>query len=165
MRFLHIDPENYNTSSNGEKKPIDELNQYIKDDKDIVMLIYKEGCPPCMQTRPEWKKLKTNGETQDKNIIIVDIDHTLQDKIKHLDAKTIEGYPTIRYVKGSKFEDFEKWPNETKNRDIDSFVEWIKYKLSKRGGSKSRSYRTRKNRSRRRRKGKTRRYKTKPTRR
>jgi hypothetical protein len=137
MRFLHIDPENYNVSSDG-KNPIDELNQHIQDDKDIVLLIYKEGCPPCMQTRPEWKKLETNSEMQNKDVVIVDIDHTLQNKIKHLDEQTIGGYPTIRHVKGSKFEEFEDWHNKGKKRDIDSFVKWINYKLPKRGGYKRR---------------------------
>ena len=162
MRFLHIDQKNYNTSSNGNITPIDELNYYIEKKKDIIMLIYKEDCPPCMQTRPEWNKLKTNNQIRAKDIVIADIDHTLQKRINGLASNTISGYPTIRYMRGSRFEDFESWPNNKKQRDIDSFVRWIEYKVPSkpmRGGYKRRYNRNTKkhNKSTTRRRSKTRR--------
>jgi thiol-disulfide isomerase/thioredoxin len=49
MKFLHIDPKTDN---------INLFDKYVSQGKHVFVLIYLEGCGPCIATRPEWKKLK-----------------------------------------------------------------------------------------------------------
>ena len=48
MKFIHINNE----------RDISQLKNSIYSNNDIFMLIYMEGCGPCNQVRPEWKKLE-----------------------------------------------------------------------------------------------------------
>ncbi len=134
MVFLHIDTTNYdkkNTKTN--KTPIEELNDAITHDKNVFLLIYMEGCGPCIATRPEWSKIKNvmMDFKKDANIFIVDIDMGLIDKIKITPPK---GFPTLRYIKGKKEEDFEDSTVKNKDREVDAFIEWIKLKSGGQNG-------------------------------
>jgi hypothetical protein len=134
MVFLHINPKNYNDISNTKTKmsPIMELNKMISTGKQIFMLIYKEGCPPCIETRPEWAKLYSNPEIIAKqDIVVVDIDKELTEHIHNLKKEPL-GYPTMRYITdgGNTYEDYEDSQITTKDRSIDSFVAWINSKTA-----------------------------------
>ena len=119
MIFLHSD-----LTSNKS----DLINKYIKEGKQVFILFYMEGCGPCNATRPEWKKLKNVLENKYKNnnIVVAEID---QETIKHIkNLKTsVVGFPTMIYIanKGSIEEKYEDSTISSKNRSIDSFVEWI----------------------------------------
>ena len=129
MVFLHINPSNSNTKL---------LNDSIDSGKQIFVLFYLEGCGPCNATRPEWAKIENIMKKYkgDPNIVIADVDQSLLKSIKHL--KPINGFPTIRYIKGRFSEDYEQSSSiKVKDRKIDSFVQWINSKLSRKGMKKS----------------------------
>jgi len=135
MVFLHIDTKNYNVKDKTGDTPINTLNKFITSGKIVFALIYMEGCGPCNATRPEWSKLKNvlKNYLNDNNILIVDIDNNLLGKVKNLKIQP-RGFPTIRFItnKGNTSEDFEdcKMEDQYKNRSLDSFVKWIKFKLN-----------------------------------
>ncbi len=125
--------------------PIKLLNESIKSGKHIFILIYMEGCGPCMSTRPEWAKIKNVLDEKYKNkynnILVVDIDHTL---LSHVRAQlNPAGFPTMLCVsqKGKHIQQYEDSDVSEKDRRVDSFVEWVegsikKYRSSMRGGFK-----------------------------
>lgn len=110
-------------------KLIKKLNHHLgKKNSATFILFYMEGCGPCNATRPEWHKLK-NVVPDHPDMSIVSIDHTLSKKVK--DVEEPSSFPTIRFMKGGKSETYEDSPvPDTKDRSIDSFVEWIKSKIS-----------------------------------
>jgi len=134
MIFIHIDTKNYNTKNSKNNTPIDELSKYIDDNIPIFALIYMEHCGPCNATRPEWKKIKNILKNKENsNIIIVDIDKDVLDKIPKLKINP-SGFPTIAYIKSDIIENYEDSSIENKDRRVDSFVEWIESKGKMIGG-------------------------------
>lgn len=136
MVFLHIDTQNYNKKCETGETPIQTLNRFIRTGKSIFVLIYMEGCGPCNSTRPEWKKISSvlkKDITKNEDVLVVDIDKNLLGKVKNFGSEP-KGFPTIRFIakNGKVTEDFEdcKLSEEYKNRTIDSFVKWIKFKLN-----------------------------------
>ncbi len=132
MKFIHIDKE----------IDVSHLINSINNNKDIFMLIYMDGCGPCNQVRPEWKKLenvlhKYKKNPRYKNVVIVDINKDILEKVK-TNIKSPIGFPTITFVskKGTIQENFEESSCPNKNREIDAFVSWIETKLAKRGGTR-----------------------------
>ena len=131
MVFLHIDTKNYIIKDKNGETPIDRLNNFIINGKDVFMLIYMEGCGPCNATRPEWQKLENTLKKDiinSNDILVVDIDKDLLGKIKKIKTQP-KGFPTIRFIskKGVISEDFEdsKLNEEYKKRTIDSFSKWL----------------------------------------
>ena len=149
MKFLHIFP--------GSKDTIADLNKEIETPaKHVFLLVYLEGCGPCNATRPEWKKLmNVMKSNKNNNIVVADLNQELASKLKP--EQTITSFPTILYLgeKGNKKEMYEDASIQTKDRTIDSFVQWIQSKdipsSSLKGGHRTRRThkRTRKNRNRR----------------
>ena len=153
MKFIHINNE----------IDISQLKNSINTNKDIFMLIYMDGCGPCNQVRPEWKKLenvlhKHINNPKYKNVVIIDINKDLLEKAR-TNIKSPIGFPTIMFVSknGSIQENFEESTSPNKNREIDAFVSWIETTLPKsapikrstqkkhtKGGSKSKRKRKRK---------------------
>lgn len=141
MKYLHINPNN--------TEDIAIFNEYIKDGKDLFVLIYLEGCGPCNETRPEWKKIEniTKSKHAGKDIAIVDIDQSLLKDVKELNIQP-KGFPTIVYVSknGKVIEDYEDSSIQQKDRTIDSFVKWIESKINmQKGGKNTKKRRTKKN--------------------
>ena len=127
MKFIHV-----NTESD-----MSQLKDSIYSNKDIFMLIYMEGCGPCNQVRPEWKKLKNVlhkyiKNPKYKNVVIVDINKDILEKAR-TNIKSPIGFPTITFVSknGNIQENFEESNSPNKNREIDAFVSWIETKLHK----------------------------------
>lgn len=132
MKFIHID----------EEKDVSQLTNSIYNNKDIFLLIYMDGCGPCNQVRPEWKKLenvlhKYHKNPMYKNVVIIDINKDVLEKAK-TNIKSPLGFPTITFVskKGSIQENFEESSCPNKNREIDAFVSWIEHKNKKQGGTR-----------------------------
>ena len=119
MVFLHI---------NESPTKIPAFNRFIRKGKRAFVLIYRDGCPPCIETHPEWKKLK-NVLKVDKEVIIADINEKFLNKIDCFGTKKIEitHYPTMIYIydKGQKHELYEG------DRTVDGFVKWINHTLKK----------------------------------
>lgn len=131
MVYFEINKKNYNK---GTPNKIDQINDKLanKDNK-TFLLIYMEGCGPCNATRPEWSKINnvlSNDFLNKDNIAIVSIDKDLFGKLKNAGSEP-SGFPTIRFITSSG-ENIETYEDsdvpETKDRSIDSFVEWIKSK-------------------------------------
>lgn len=78
-----------------------------------LYLFYTEWCPHCKKTKPEWEQLKKNYSGNNMingyklNFIEVDCDANpeLADKFK------VEGYPTIKLVKGNQIIEFDAKPD------------------------------------------------------
>lgn len=151
MIFLHVEPNSNN---------IDELNKFMKDPSThLFILIHMTTCGPCKATLPEWKKMENvlgNRYKDKSNIVIADVDQELLDKLTFLKKEPI-GFPTMWYMKekGNFLEEYEDSSIQNKDRNIDSFVEWIESKVNQKGGRKSLK-RKRKQKT----NGKTRKYKT-----
>lgn len=131
MVFLHVRKEN-------AKKESAEVNRLLRANIPVFALIYMEGCGPCNATRPEWKKLEHLPSLKNRtDIAIVDIDKDYVDAIPHI-KENIQGFPTLRCFTegGKKKEEYEDSPISKKDRTVDSFVEWIETKASKKGGTR-----------------------------
>ena len=135
MVFLHIDKSNaYKNVKKSNSNLVNQLDFLInKPNNKVFILIYMEGCGPCMVTRPEWEKLKNvlhQNFLNRKDIIIVDIDRNVVDNVKYIKSKP-NSFPTIRFItnNGNSVENYEDSDIKEEGKyKIDSFVEWIKLK-------------------------------------
>jgi hypothetical protein len=137
MVFLHIDKKN---CMDGNCNNIEKLDTYLgnKNNKTFI-LIFMEGCGPCNATRPEWTKIKnvlSSDFLNRDNITIAAIDNTLAEKLKNLKRKP-SSFPTMRFIEGSEEENYEDSSIPSKDRTIDTFVEWIKLKTGENNIGKS----------------------------
>jgi hypothetical protein len=137
MVFLHIDKKN---CMDGNCDNVKRLDSYLGNKKNkTFILIFMEGCGPCNATRPEWTKIKNVVSSDFLNrddITIAAIDHTLAEKLTNLKRKPAS-FPTMRFIEGSGEENYEDSSIPTKDRTIDSFVEWIKLKTGEKDIGKS----------------------------
>lgn len=125
MIFIHSDLSTKN---------IEKINKYVEEGKDVFILIYMEGCGPCMATRPEWEKITNMLESKYKsnnNIVIADVDKDLLPSLKYIG--NIDGFPTMKHIsnKGKIVEVYENVALTNKDRSVNSFVEWIEKKVNK----------------------------------
>jgi hypothetical protein len=130
MKFLHI-----NQSAKNDLQ-IKELNSAIESGKDVFLLIYMEGCGPCNETRPEWKKIENifihkKNNPRYKNMVVVDLNSDFSGKLSNK-IKQPSAFPTIIYIsnKGNNIEQFEDSNIQSKSREVDSFMEWIESKIN-----------------------------------
>jgi len=130
MKILHIDPKTDN---------IELFDKYVSEGKDVFVLIYLEGCGPCIATRPEWKKienvLKDKYKSND-NLVVIDVDQELLNKMTKLKEQP-KGFPTILYItnKGETTEEYNEDDQEI-FRKIESFEKWIDSKMKQKGGKR-----------------------------
>ena len=137
------------------KEPLTELlSNYIHDNKQVFILIYMDGCGPCNETHPEWKKIKNvlKKYKNNKDVIIVDIEQQLLDKVKNNNISPA-GFPTIKYISncGKTIKDYDDVDTKDEKRTIGSFVQWIEGELKKNhnqeGGKKSKTKKNKSNKS------------------
>lgn len=126
MRVLHINSEK-------DVKKIKTLDKLIKNNSDIFILVYMDGCGPCNATRPEWDKLEHILKEQYKNndnLVIVDVNRNFLPKLKNIGE--IDGFPTMKYInnKGKIIETYENSSINKKDRSTDSFINWIESKIN-----------------------------------
>jgi hypothetical protein len=141
VHFIYIDPSQTNYTESIKK-----FNEAVSSGKHIFLFLFMDGCGPCNQTKPEWKKIKSVLKNQFPNIVVAEINQTLFDKL-HGIGKQPMGYPCLRYIHGSTIEEYENSNIHTKDRSTGSFVMWIQSKLANktryhRGGSKMKTSRT-----------------------
>jgi thiol-disulfide isomerase/thioredoxin len=110
------------------------LNKYIDSGKPVFMLIYMEGCGPCIAARPEWAKLEHTlggqyGKKQPYKFIIADVNKNFAPLIHKI--KQPNAFPSILYVSGDKMENYEDSAINDKRRDVDCFMNWIESHVSK----------------------------------
>jgi thiol-disulfide isomerase/thioredoxin len=146
MVYLEINKKNYET---GSPTLIDQLNKHLTRNNDkIFILFYMEGCGPCNATRPEWSKLNnvlSHYFINRKDIAVISIDQELSGKLKNI-GSTPNSFPTMRFIthNGKINENYEDSNITTKDRTIDSFIEWIKLKTGEKNITKSENNKTRK---------------------
>jgi len=148
MVFLHInkDVKRLNHHENTNFSPIKKLEKTIhySPNNKVFMLVYMEGCGPCNNVRPEWKKLENVLKELNNrdDIAIVDVDKDFFEKIKYVQKKQLSGFPTIIFVtkKGHIIENYEDSNIKNKDRSIDSFVEWIKLKMKEDNATKNNKF-------------------------
>lgn len=121
------------------KNQLQELDSQHKMGKNIFVLIYMNGCGPCNETKPEWKKL----ENQFRDIIVAQID---KDTLPPSDSNEtfcldVDGFPTIRNYNGRKKIEYNS------HRKVEHFKKWIKKQI---GRSKTKRKNRKMRRSRRR---------------
>jgi len=142
MGFLNIDK---NTNEVLGKKPkTKQLSEYIQKGTPVFILIYMDGCGPCNETRPEWKKLENvlKKYENSEDVVIVDIEQELLDKVKNNNISPM-GFPTIKYIskKGKIMKDYDDVDTKDEKRTVGSFVQWIEDELknnknNQKGGKK-----------------------------
>lgn len=118
MHVLHID----------SKKDVEKVDRFVKQGKDVFILVYMKGCGPCNATRPEWEMLETTLKDQyakNDKLVIIDVNKDYLSSIKHLG--NVDGYPTIKYIgkRGTVVEPYEKG-----ERSVSSFITWIESKIN-----------------------------------
>jgi hypothetical protein len=118
MKFLHI-------NNNNSK----DINKHINNGKDVFLLIYMEGCGPCNQVRPEWKKIENIFQNKNNqkynNVVIADIESELLDSIKLMNQPV--GFPTMKYISNKEklamINDFE-WIHEIYLKWEEVYLKW-----------------------------------------
>ena len=144
MKFLKLDSSN-----------IGLFDDFVSQDKEVFVFIHMENCIHCINTKPEWEKIENKIKDKYKNndnLVVVDVDQLLLEKMESLKNKKIEGFPTILYItsKGGTIEDYNG------DRKVESFEKWIDSKMPTQKGGKRRRIRTnKKNRSNKRRRIRT----------
>jgi hypothetical protein len=129
MVFLHIDQDGGGGGTSSHL--LNQLNHHLAKKKGATfILFYMEGCGPCNATRPEWKKLEQNERiSKIPDLAIVSMNHVLANKLHGVEEPN--SFPTIRYMKNGVVENYEDSEIPvTKDRSIDSFVEWIESKTN-----------------------------------
>jgi thiol-disulfide isomerase/thioredoxin len=124
MIFLHIDPTTKNTK---------EFDKHLKDGKHIFVLFYLEGCGPCNETKPEWKKIQNVfANRKNHHIVVADVDQSVMSNLKYIKIQP-KGFPSMYHIckKGDVSHDYEDADISKKDRSIDSFVEWIENHIKK----------------------------------
>ena len=133
MKVLHINKNN-----------VDVIKHQIQHAKHVFLLIYMDGCGPCMRVRPEWSKieniLRSSKNQKYTDVVLIDIE---KDHINDITFKTkIKGFPTMKYIsnKGANEENYEE------ARDVTSLMSWINSKVddTRRGGRRNKTKKSQK---------------------
>ena len=112
---------------------ISKLKKMYSSGKPIFMLIRKDGCPPCEETKPEWMKIPHSSEVNTRNIVIADVEEQALNLLDFMKPPVnIVGFPTMVHIKNKQIYPFEE------GRTVDAFVNWIKSTFEK-SGAKSRA--------------------------
>ena len=115
MNYLIIEND---TPENNYK--IQQINKHINSKKPVVIYFYKDGCPFCDRTTPEWDNLP-NYLSNNNDLLVVRINKLLYDKL-HQIGDNPSLYPNIRYVNGSHINTFKKEGDE---RNAKNLAMWI----------------------------------------
>lgn len=102
---------------------INELNMYLKNGKDVFVLMHMAKCGPCKATVPHWKEIHEQSKLKDNealdDIVIAMVEQEKCSQIDHDAFKGVLSFPTIKHIK-----------NQTANlyggdRTTEAFVNWI----------------------------------------
>jgi thiol-disulfide isomerase/thioredoxin len=78
-----------------------------------LYLFSTEWCPHCKKTKPEWEQLKNNYADNNNingyNLTFVEVDCDANPEVA--DKFKVEGYPTIKLVKGNQIIEFDAKPD------------------------------------------------------
>jgi thiol-disulfide isomerase/thioredoxin len=113
-----------------------EIEEHIEKGTPVFVLVYMEGCGPCMATRPEWEKIK--DEHFSKQVVVVDVDQSILPKLEKLKSTIVSkngeiaGFPTMVAItkNGNKVDDYSG------DRTVGAFKSWIEETIANVGGNK-----------------------------
>lgn len=125
-----------------DKNLLEHLNKDIEQGNHVFVFLYMDNCFPCNETKPNWKKIKTNY----KDMTVALVNKDLFSSLKNVGSEPI-GFPTLRYIHKNKdgsvvVEEYEKSSFAgDKNRSTESFNKWIDHHISSKmkGGYKRRT--------------------------
>jgi hypothetical protein len=95
------------------------------------------GCGPCNETKGPWSKIHEHLDREhleNPNIVVSMVDKDFYPNLMNV-GKEPMGFPTLRHICNG-VEDYEDCPMERKDRSAESFADWIKIKVSKKGGAR-----------------------------
>ena len=132
---IRIGSDNDGGSKNSN---ISTLKKMYSSGKPIFMLLRKDGCPPCEETKPEWLKITHSNDVKPLDIVVADVEEQSLNALSFMKPSVnIVGFPTMVHIQNKKIHNFEE------GRDVNSFVNWIKSTVKKstfkKGGTKSRA--------------------------
>jgi hypothetical protein len=136
MPIIHIDViqpgDDENEYKTKKSQNLKILNDHLNKGNHVFALIHMTGCGPCQATKPKWLGLKSSKLKDSPDVCVVDIEHTLLDGVKHEKFKSnIQGFPTMRHIKGQQLENYEDVSGIKKDRSLESFIQWLEMKLGK----------------------------------
>lgn len=130
--------ENFKILLSNDKQSVPHVNNDINNGKHVFLFVFMDGCGPCNQTIPEWDALKPHA-SKFENVSLARVNNSLFENLKNA-GKEPAGYPTLRYIKDGKTEEYENSGLSNMKRDKASFLKWIESKASsKKSKSKSKS--------------------------
>jgi len=129
--------ENFKILLSNDKQSVPHVNNDITNGKHVFLFVFMDGCGPCNQTIPEWDALKPHA-SKFENVSLARVNNTLFENLKNA-GKEPAGYPTLRYIKNGKAEEFENSGLSNMKRDKGSFLKWIESKASSKSKNKSKS--------------------------
>lgn len=107
---------------------MEQVNTFLDTDKPSFVLFHMNGCGPCSQTLPEWKRLE-NDYSDNELIGIIDVEMSKLNDIHNEKLKDgVIGFPTMRYIKKGVCENYEDCKGIAADRSYDSFKKWIAMK-------------------------------------
>jgi len=119
---------------------ISRLQQIYSSGKPIFMLIRKDRCPPCEETKPHWMQIPKNEEIKPLDIVVADVEEQALNSLDFMNPPVhVIGFPTMIHIKHKQIHPF------VQGRTVDAFVNWIKSKSTfkkstfEKSGAKSRA--------------------------
>jgi len=138
-KFDEITPE-----MNGLENALEDFNKSISSGKKVFLFLFMDGCGPCNETKPEWKKFQEqlkNKSHKNEAVVAVAVNQKLFDKLLGAGNEPM-GYPCLRYINGATIEEYEDANIENKDRSAGSFIKWVESKaargMKQAGGKKTR---------------------------
>ena len=130
----------YHVNNESVPNVMEQANSFLETDNPSFVLFHMNGCGPCSQTLPEWKRLE-NDYGDDELVGVIDVEMSKLNDVRNEKLKDgVMGFPTMRYVRNGVCENYEDCAGITPDRSYDSFKKWIvmkeknKTKLQKRLG-------------------------------
>lgn len=121
MNYIII--ENYTPENNSK---IQKVNQHVRNNNPVVIYFYKDGCPFCERTTPEWDKLSNYLPSITNDLLFLRINKLLYEKLQSIGEKPML-YPNIRYIHGSHIDTFKKEGDERNSKNL---ANWIQQQIS-----------------------------------
>lgn len=101
-------------------KNVDKFVECVEDKtKPTIILFYASWCFHCSTMKPEWDKA-TKDFARNKKVNIVEVEHSNLKNIPLKYRKTVQGFPTLRTIKGGKLKS-EYYGDRTK-KDFNRYI-------------------------------------------
>ena len=118
----------YHVNNESVPNVMEQANSFLESDKPSFVLFHMNGCGPCSQTLPEWKRLENDYGDNDL-VGVIDVEMSKLNDVRNEKLKDgVVGFPTMRYVRNGVCENYEDCAGITPDRSYDSFKKWIAMK-------------------------------------